>query len=258
MGKSRKLVYKKILIEQLTAHLKNQMWDLFSKNYDSVSRNQFDIDLSDKTAVFVFFDSGDHTFQGFSTYKIYLHDYKNQKIGVIFSGDTMIHPDYWGQGAMHGALGKEAILWKLKHPTTPLYWYMICMGYRTYLSMARCLPTHFWPRYSQETPDWEKGLIASLSSERFKEAWKENEGLIRYDQCLGTLKKEVAPITEKELKLEDIKYFVKVNPGYTEGDELACIARISFIWFLGFIPVIFMKKLKKLSVKKPVQKIKTT
>ncbi len=50
---------------------------------------------------------------------------------------------------------------KAEEPATPLYWYLICSGYRTYLYLP-LFYRQFYPRYDQPTPELEQRLLDAL------------------------------------------------------------------------------------------------
>lgn len=224
---SGKLTARVVRIDRLTPGLIEQMWQLFAQSYDGVTREQFERDLGDKDAVIVGFDGGDHSFQGFSTFEIYEHRHESRKIGVLFSGDTMLRPAYWRQTAMHAAFARTAVLWRLRHPFTPLYWFLTSMGYRTYLVMARNFPRRYWPRHDAATPPWIEGLIAALARRRYGAAWDEQARVIRFARSQGALAAHVAPITPEVLALPEVDYLVRRNPEYRQGVELACVAQVA-------------------------------
>lgn len=241
MAKSGKLVVRRLYVHELTDQIIEDLWQIFSSGYEQIRHETFLSDLQEKTGVCIAYDSGDQSIQGFSTYKLYAHRYDGKVVSVLFSGDTMVNKEYWGQGSMHAALALEALRFKLKHPFRPLYYFMISMGYRTYLAIAKNLAGSCWPNHAAPTPAWEQGLIDSLSRARFGAAYKPESGLIVNDECAGTLKSTVAPIVGQVLELDEIKFFVKANPTYYLGHELACIARVDFSTFARLVLKFSMK-----------------
>lgn len=222
-----KLRARVIRVARLSPDLIEQMWRLFAQSYDQVTREQFVSDLAAKQAVIVGFDRGDGSFQGFSTFEIYRHAHELRHVAVLFSGDTMLRPAYWGQTALQTAFARTALLWLLRHPFTPLYWFLTSMGYRTYLVMARNFPQRYWPRHDAPTPAWIKGLIGSLARSRYGEAWEESSGLIRFARPQGALAAHVAPITAEVRRLPEVNFLVSMNPDYRQGVELACVAQVT-------------------------------
>ncbi len=230
----------------LTPAIREEMWKLYSASYSEVSRENFDRDLALKTGVFVGTDTGDGSFQGFSTFEFYPFEYGGRELHVLFSGDTMIAPAYWGQPALHLAFLREVVFWKLRHPFGRLYWYLICMGYRTYLIMAKNLQGSYWPTFAEATPTWEAGLIDALSRARYGAAWDPVRGLIDLPVCEARLAEHVAPITERELRLPEVRFLVEKNPTYTRGTEMACVGYFS--WALPFR--FLLKRIRKSLVPK--------
>jgi hypothetical protein len=224
---SGKLQARVIPVASLSAGLIGQMWQLFAQSYDGVTREQFEADLAAKDAVFVGFDTGDGSFQGFSTFELYEHRFGAKKVCVLFSGDTMLRPAYWGQTAMQSAFAAVALRQLLRHPFTPLYWFLTSMGYRTYLVMARNFPGRYWPRHDAPTPPSIDGLIASLARRRYGAAWDDERRIIRFAKSQGALAAHVAPITAEVRTLPEVDFLVARNPDYQQGTELACVARIT-------------------------------
>lgn len=201
------------------------MWQLYADAYDHVDRETFHRDLAEKSLVFLGTDARTGGIVGFSTAAYYRHQCGGRTVGVYFSGDTIIQRPYWGQTALHRAVVMEMVRWRLRHPLTPLYWFLICSGYRTYLTLVRNFPTH-WPHHERATPAWERGLIASLARARYPGAWRESEGVVSFGGAQPVLKTSVASITPDLLALPEIRFFVQANPGHARGDELAMIARL--------------------------------
>jgi len=223
-----RLLARVVRIKSLSPGLVDEMWQLFSQSYDEVTRAQFDADLAAKDAVIVGYDSGDGTFQGFSTLEVYRHVLGDTEVAVLFSGDTMLRPEYWGQTAMQAAFAGIAARQLARHPFTPLYWFLTSMGYRTYMVMARNFPARYWPRHDAATPPLIEGLIASLARRRYGTAWDDAQRVIRFERPQGSLATHVAPITpELRAEVPEIDFLVRSNPDYQRGVELACVARIT-------------------------------
>ncbi len=201
------------------------MWQLYADFYDHVTYEAFLRDLAEKSLVFVGTDAGSDELVGFSTALFYHHRYRSRPVGIYFSGDTIFRPRYWGQTAFHRAVTKQLLTWKLRHPLEPLYWHLICSGFRTYLTLVRNFPAH-WPNHEHSCPVWERGLIESICQARYGSAWQAERGVVSFGEEQPVLKSAVAPITPDVLALPEVAFFVAANPGYRQGDELAMIARV--------------------------------
>ena len=123
----------------------DEMFRLFENYYANVSHAQFKADLLKKEHVFIMRDPQQPDIKGFSTIVAVEAKTVGKSAGRsargFFSGDTVIHQDYWGQGALGVAFLKFLFLQKLKHPLSPLYWFLISKGYKTYLLLTRNFAT---------------------------------------------------------------------------------------------------------------------
>jgi hypothetical protein len=212
----------------------DRMWRLYADHYDHVDRATFERDLAGKSHVFIGSDAVTGAIVGFSTALVYVHRYGRRAVGIYFSGDTIVLPAYWGQTALHRAVLGSLVRWKLRHPLTPLYWHLICSGYRTYLTLVRNFPTH-WPDHRRPTPAWERGLLDSIGRARYGPAWRAEQGVVSLAGPQPVLRSTLAPFTPELLALPEIAFFVRANPGYARGDELAMLARVDLRAVLGMV-----------------------
>ena len=230
--KSPRLSINKMPIEEVTDGLIDEMWILFSNNYLDVEKDKFIEDLMEKDDVFCGFDRGNNELGGFTTVKIYSKEIDGKKIWVYFSGDTMFRKKYWGQKILHSSVGLHLLWHRLKHPFQPFYWFLVVMGYKTYLTMARNTPL-YWPRYDRKTPLHIQRIIQRLAVDRFGDNYDSLTGLIAPHMGSGNLAKHVAPITS-ELKnsISEVGFLTQKNPNYAKGYELACLGKLNGFFFL--------------------------
>lgn len=212
-------------VKALDPVLVEQMWDLFARYYADVSRERFLRDLHAKDHVFLLRDSVDAALRGFSTVQSYGRRIGGRPVMVVYSGDTICDPRFWGQRALHVAFLRYVMRVKLTHPLTPTYWFLISKGYKTYLLLARNFPEH-WPRPGRETPPDRYAVLDFLAREKFGDAWQPARGVLHFASAKGRLRPEVAPTGAAELADEHIRFFTTRNPGASQGDELCCLGRI--------------------------------
>jgi hypothetical protein len=127
---------------------RDAMWQLFTRYYADVRRSVFEADLDEKDHVILLRDEGDGSIRGMSTLKVYDHTIAGRRVRAVFSGDTIIDAAYWGQSALHWAFLGYLVRVKLRSPLTPVFWFLISKGYKTYLLLARNFPTHY-PRHAE-------------------------------------------------------------------------------------------------------------
>lgn len=251
----KKLVCFNHHISEITKGDTDAMFDLFCQYYSNVSREQFEMDLLKKEYVFILRDKKSFDLKGFSTIVQLELEQENKLIRGFFSGDTVVDKEYWGQGALGVSFLKFLFMQKLKKPLTPLYWFLISKGYKTYLLMANNFSEHY-PRYEKKTPANVQNIIDTFSTKLYGNYYDKNKGLITYSQHASNtkdcLKGDVTPISkEMMLKNKRIQFFATHNPDWQSGDELACIAKMTL-----FMPLYYQfKVLKKMIFKKKKYKI---
>jgi hypothetical protein len=201
-----------------------QMYALYARYYDAVTPARFQEDLSDKRWVIVL--NEDAQLRGFTTVTLDEVVAEGSRRRAVFSGDTIIDHRYWGEQALTDAFCRLAGSLKAMEPATPLYWFLISKGYRTFRYL-NLFARRYFPHPEQETPPEIAACLDSLASRRFGAAWLGQQGLVRFAQSHGHLKPQWAGVREGLRRHEDIRFFLERNPGYAHGDELACIAELT-------------------------------
>ncbi|MBA2405034.1 MAG: hypothetical protein H0V66_09710 [Bdellovibrionales bacterium] len=203
-----------------------RMYELFSEYYQNHTYESFQLDLFEKNHVLLLKDKKTGKLQGFSTLlRVPLKMNGKNAVGV-YSGDTVVNKDYWGSPA----LGIEFLkyLWKLKVKRlgTPVYWFLISKGYKTYLLMAKNFAT-FYPRFEMNTPADFKQLMADFYGKRFPDSYHVESGLIVHHGTSCALREKVSDITADLMAEPRIAFFQKQNPDWAKGDEITCIAEMT-------------------------------
>ena len=115
-------------------------------------------------------------------------------------------------------------------PLTPVYWFLISKGYKTYLLLSRNYTT-YWPRHDKATPSWERTLIGHLATDKYGSSYRPATGVLRFEAREGRLKDGVAPVDPEALTHPDIRFFLQRNPGHVDGDELCCVGKVDMgLW----------------------------
>lgn len=210
----------------LDARTRGRLFDLYAAHYEAVNEGVFLEDLAEKHWVVLMYDSGG-TVQGFSTLKVFSSRCPaGWPIRVLFSGDTVIDRHHWGTQALAFEWIRFAGRLKAGDLATPLYWFLVSKGPRTY----RYLPTFsrdYWPRFDASTPAPIKRMIDHLAQERFGRCYDPNTGVVRFPQSRGQLAPELAEVPPEDLLKPEVAFFLRSNPGYYKGDELVCLTELS-------------------------------
>ncbi|MEQ1878455.1 MAG: hypothetical protein ABL958_17570 [Bdellovibrionia bacterium] len=220
------------------------MFEILSKYYEHVTEEQFLVDLYKKTAVIVMMDKAMNRIQGFSTILDVRMRVNGKTILGAFSGDTIVERAYWGQGTLGKAFLAYMLKQKLKNPLKTFYWFLISKGYKTYLLMTNNCPTHY-PRFEEKTPFEIIDIMNTFYPQIYPKQFDPSKGVIAFDGPTCHLKNGVASI-EKTLTDENprVAYFEERNPGWHRGDELACVATVTFMMPLAYQMKCFMKALR--------------
>lgn len=240
----RKLISKTIKITSLYEHQIVEMFKLFEIFYENVSFERFQHDLKAKTRVIIMLDKHKRI-QGFSTLFDFDFLHHNRNYRILFSGDTIIAPDYWGTSALTMEFLKNMILLKIKYPTRPVWWFLISKGYKTYLLLANNF-INYYPRFDKKTPDEHQSLLHALSERFYPGKYNSGTGVIEFSALEHErLRDSIAPITDELLnKYPKIKFFQSKNPDWIKGCELACIGEVDPL--LGIVhPIKLIRKLLK-------------
>lgn len=200
------------------------MFALFCENFDGATPDLFKRDLSNKDWVILLRDIESSCIQGFSTLALYEATVCGQHLSVVYSGDTIIRPAFWGTPELPHAWIKT-VLEKSAHMPQPLYWLLISSGYKTYRFLT-VFYKEFYPRYDKPAPPEQQTILDHLAAERFGLDYHRDLGIVRFTNGATPLREGVAEVTAERLQDPHIAFYVARNPGHAHGDELVCLTQI--------------------------------
>ena len=201
------------------------LYELLERHYEHVSWPQFKSDLAEKDAVIVLRDSAGIPC-GFSTQKVMHATVDGISVRAIFSGDTIIDPNHWGEQELGRAWCRYVGQVRAADPETPLYWFLISKGYRTYLYLPVFFKSYY-PACAWPTPAVEQRILNALASAKFPDDYDAGTGLVVFPESHGNLRPELAVVPPHRLKNQHVRFFLASNSCYSQGTELACFAEIS-------------------------------
>lgn len=234
MSRARsRLRYELLRRGDLDAPTRARMLELMTLCYDNVDDQRFFADLEQKQHVIVLVDGGG-TVQGFSTVRLAEEELEGRRVDILFSGDTVIHPDHWGAKALQRGFIAFAVLHKLRHPLRPLYWLLLSKGYKTYLLLTNNFP-HAFPRPGEAPPPSLRALRDRVATSWWGSEYDAAREVLRFAVPRDRVKTGVAPIDAKTRERADVAFFLEKNPGWADGDELVCMTEIDFGLPLRFL-----------------------
>lgn len=212
-------------VEQLSSTDKKEQYRLLRHYFARTSYPQFLQDLSEKQYVILLKDSR-QMIQGFST--VVVMDFITAEQGgkAMFSGDTIIHKQFWGSQALPLSWCRLAGRIKRHSIQAPLYWFLIVKGYRTYRYL-NLFANQYYPHWDCDTPTDVQNIMDHLALKKFGNAYLKQKGIVHYPQSRGHLSDEWAQIPNHVASKPEVAYFLKANPNYTKGDELVCLTLLN-------------------------------
>lgn len=209
--------------ESLTAPQRARMLALMECCYEGVRPERFHRDLEEKQYVVLLSERRSGELVGFSTIRTTLEHLGGRSIEVLFSGDTVIHPDYWGSKELQACFSRFLLSRKLRRPTRPLFWLLLSGGYKTYLLTVNYFPRTL-PRHDWQAPPERRALLDELATRWFGSQYE--RGLVRFSDAHYHVRPGLAPIGREALAHPHIAFFAQCNPGHVHGDELVCLSEI--------------------------------
>lgn len=204
---------------------RDEMYSVFSRYYVNVEHSRFEKDLNEKNWV-IQLRNQDSCIVGFSTLQIYEHSGFAGSTAIIYSGDTIVDRAYRVNGDLAGAFGHLLLRAIAEHPGMPVYWLLTSKGARTY----RFLPVFFkafFPVFDQRTPENIKALIDEVATTKFGTDYSPETQVVSHHgerDWLCDSEHDPALLGRHD---PHIRFFLERNPGYTRGDELACITAMT-------------------------------
>ena len=223
---TRESLHSRIVpVEQVTEREREAMFAIFARHYDCVRFEKFISDLREKDCVLMLRNQTGLVC-GFSTQRILRVTVKGQAIRAVFSGDTIVDRAYWGEQELGRCWCRYVSSVYAEEPDVLLYWFLISKGYRTYLYLPLFFE-RFYPNCRSRTPSFEQLVQDTLAGTKFPADYDPDRGVVAFAQPQGQLKPHLAEIPARRLRDPHVQFFLQRNPGYRNGDELACLAEIS-------------------------------
>lgn len=198
------------------------MMALYLAHYAGSSPEIFRTDLGEKDEVLLL-SLGDELV-GFTTLKVYDAVWRGRNIRVLYSGDTVVARAHWGQQALAFAWIAHIGEIRRQVPETPLYWFLLVKGHRTFKYLS-VFANDFFPHW--QMPQLElQALAGQLAAVRYGNCFDAGRGIVHFPASQGHLRAELAEATPEELSKPAVRFFFARNPGFRHGDELVCLCEV--------------------------------
>lgn len=210
---------------ELTDVDRRAMLALMDRHYAGFCSHRFATDLAEKDWVVALYDRGGEL-RGFSTQKVLSRQFEGQTVRALFSGDTIVDREHWGDPALSHVWGRLALEMIDAVGDAELYWFLISQGFRTY----RFLPVffhEFYPCHDQIPPTRIQRLLNALAVERFGDALDPSRGIVRASCDQYRLRDSLAAVPSAKRRDPHVEFFLRANPNCAYGDELCCLAPLT-------------------------------
>ncbi len=208
----------------LSPGTRNEMFALFSRAYVATDRRRFRADLDAKRDVLMLRD-GLGRVAGFTTLAVFDDLHEGRPIRVVFSGDTLVDPAYWGSNALSFAWIRHVAAIKAEQPEIPLYWLLISKGFRTYRYLST-FANHYVPRRSGPEDATLEALRDRLAVRLFGASYDIGRGVVTHDPPRDRLATALAALPKTGRAAAEARFFAERNPGYLRGEELVCLCAL--------------------------------
>lgn len=207
-----------------SADEKEIFYRLLCQGFLGVTWNDFMRDFQEKDAVMILRkEHGEGEIIGWSTLMVLTLALPDREVKGIFSGDTVVLPEYRSGTGLGIELGRYFMQVYEQFPQHCVYYILISKGWRTY----KILPfffKEFSPRYDKPTSACDKAVMDAFGKLKYPHHYNPATGVVTYSpQRLRPESIDAIPV-----KLDaHTQFFLHSNPGYLDGHELVCVARVS-------------------------------
>lgn len=204
---------------------RRRLFEIFDRHYEGASPEKFEADLAEKDFVILLREPGG-ALQGFSTQKILRVEGAGAPARAVFSGDTVIAREYWGEQELVRGWCRFVGRVRAEEPAAPLFWFLITKGYRTYLYLPLFFKDYH-PHHERPISSAARGLRDALAEAKYGARYAAAAGLLRADRCADRLRPELAETPAGRVEDERVAFYLRANPRYGAGEELVSVAEIS-------------------------------
>ncbi len=221
---------------------RGEMLALMERCYEGVTPARFAADLDDKQHVILVTERRTGRLVGFSTVRVAEERLEGRPVDIVYSGDTVLHPDWWGAKAIQVAFARFVLARKLSRPSRPCLWLLLSGGYRTYLIMVNHLPRAF-PSRRYEPTTAQRAFLDRVARAWFGAHYDPVRGVVRFGPGHYRVRQDVVPLRADTVAHPDVAYFLARNPGHAAGDELVCLAELRVSDMVRVIAAIARRRL---------------
>lgn len=152
---------------------------------------------------------------------------------VLLTTIVAIHPTYRRLRILPLLGARTFLLERLRAPFRALYWMAFTASPSAYLQLTRNCPVG-WPRVGQKTPTTMRALMLDVVRYLGVEQYEELEDGVRLSDDFGVSDWRQHPQLWDRSD-PDVDYFLRMNPRYQTGSDLAVLCPLDTAQAMGFV-----------------------
>lgn len=203
---------------------KEIFYRLLCHEFMGVSWDDFERDFREKDAVMILRKEHEEgEIVGWSTLMVLTLEAAGREVKGVFSGDTAVLPEYRNSMGLGVELSRYFMQAYWQFPHHPVYYILISKGWRTYKIMPFFFK-EFAPRYDRPTAVADKAVMDAFGQNKYPQHYYSATGVVTFSPQRVRLESIDAIPPKVDAHTQ---FFLRSNPGYLQGHELVCVARIA-------------------------------
>lgn len=203
---------------------------LYKNYYKGVDEAYFLNNFRQRDYALLFSIEGQEEIKGFSLQEVIPMSIDGKEIVVIWAGDILIHPDYWGKNDYKLKLSEFCVKILEENPDKFVYRIATPKGYKTYKIVQKLVHQFYISPDNPDYPTLEGKIIDKVLLSKYPpHIYNSHTKMVvpEPEEDAHRLSDGFAQIGAKELEDPYIRFFYEKNPDYARGNEIVTIAPIT-------------------------------
>lgn len=199
---------------------------LYKDYYDGVSYEDYFLEhFKEKDYVLLFLIDG--IIKGFSLQQVIPITVDDKEVLVLWAGDILIHPDFWGKNDYRYQLSMLCSKLYEENPEKLVYRLATPKGYKTFKIIPKLFHEYYPSPAYNDYPEFEAKIVDKILSSKYPATiYQKDKMMLVVPDGDHRLKEGFAQITSDKMSDPLIKFFYERNPDYARGNEIPVISPI--------------------------------
>lgn len=207
--------------------LSRRLYEVHQRVFAGVSAEAFHrhvVEPPAEATVIQLYLAGDGAIIGYCAVHRYTRRLGGRKV-IVLRAEAGLRPEYRGRGATYGFGMTLALIEKLRHPFTPVYYLGTLVHTSSYHLFCKYFP-RLYPHPDLETPTDMQTTARALADSFPDPAVSDDDPLVR-DVGWVTIETAQEKALNRTSEQRDIQFFRARNPGYPLGHGLVVVVPIT-------------------------------